>query len=53
MDLSLVVLECSKKELTNDEEKANVCTQIQSVLDTDFTQLIQMDTDEMLDLLNH
>lgn len=46
------ILECSKKELADDEEKANVCTQIQSVLDTDFTQLIQMDTDEMLDLLN-
>ena len=46
------VLECSKKELGNDEEKVSVCSQIQSVLDTDFTQLIKMDTDEMLELLN-
>ena len=46
------ILEYSKKELTDDEEKVNVCTQIQSVLDTDFTQLIKMDTDEMLELLN-
>lgn len=47
------ILEYSKKELTDDEEKVNVCTQIQSVLDTDFTQLIKMDTDEMLNLLNN
>ena len=47
------ILEYSKKELTADEEKVNVCTQIQSVLDTDFTQLIKMDTDEMLNLLNN
>ena len=36
---------------TDDEDKQKLCENIQSVLDVEFTSLIEMDTNDMLDLL--
>jgi hypothetical protein len=36
-------------DISLDEEKANVCNQIQSVLDNEFMTLIELETDDVLD----